>query len=216
MQTKLRFSLFLLAFFLASPLARGETLSGVVRNVNHGSHSFGLDVPPMTRVYVTGGTSFEAFGEKSTFKDLKEGDRAEVQGRSGGPGIFNATKVSVSANLEPVKEMKANEVSILPNQSFLLGVNQVAVMREEGKDILKIRSIEFINTLCKGGYDCSGEGEVGMRMKVSRGGKGEDEIILTSKNHRKPTSPVKVQLGEFEIQLMEAGEDVVSLVVRKG
>ena len=216
MQSKIRFSLILLGFFLAIPGVQAETLNGVVRNVNHGSHSFGLDVPPMTRVYVTGGTSFEAFGEKSTFKDLKEGDRAEVQGRSSGPGVFQATKVSVSANLEVVKEMGANEVSILPGQNFILGVNQVAVMREEGKDILKIRSIEFINTLCKGGYDCSGEGEVGMRMKVSRGGKGEDEIILTSKNHRKPTSPVKVQLGEFEIQLMEAGEDVVSLVVRKG
>ncbi|HKY61979.1 MAG TPA: hypothetical protein VJR29_01035 [bacterium] len=216
MQTKLRLPLLILAFSLFSLPVRAETLNGVVRNVNHGSHSFGLDVPPMTRVYVTGGTTFEAFGEKSTFKDLKEGDRAEVQGRSPGPGVFHATKVSVSANLEPVKEMGTNEVSILPGQSFLLGVNQVAVMREEGKDILKIRSTEFINTLCKGGYDCSGEGEVGMRMKVSVKGKGEEEIILTSKNHRKPTSPVKVQLGEFEIQLMEAGEDVVSLVVRKG
>lgn len=216
MQNKLRYPLILALFFLAPALGRAETLQGVVRNVNAGSHSFGLDVPPMTRIYVTEGTKFEAFGEKSSLKDLKEGDRAEVEGRSGGPGVFQASKVSVSANLEPVKDMKSNEVSILPGQSFLLGVNQVAVMREEGKDVLKIRSIEFINTICKGGFDCSGEGEVGMRMKVSRGGKGEDEIILTSKNHRKPTSPVKVQLGEFEIQLMEAGEDVVSLVVRKG
>lgn len=216
MQNKLRFLLILPAFFLATALGHAETLNGVVRNVNAGSHSFGLDVPPMTRVYVTGGTKFEAFGEKSSLQDLKEGDRAEVEGRSSGPGIFQATKVSVSANLEPVKDMKSNEISILPGQNFLLGVNQVAVMREEGKDVLKIRSIEFINTICKGGFDCSGEGEVGMRMKVSRGGKGEDEIILTSKNHRKPTSPVKVQLGDFEIQLMEAGEDVVSLVVRKG
>lgn len=206
----------LLALVLFTPALRAETLSGVIRNVNHSSHSFGLDVPPMTRVYVNGGTSFEAFGEKSSLADLKEGDRAEVEGKSGGPGVFHAKSVKVSANLEPVKALNANEISILPGQSFLIGVNQVAVMRDEGKDVLKIRSIEFINTLCKGGFDCSGEGEVGMKFKVSRGGKGEDEIILTSKNHRKPTSPVKVQLGDFEIQLMEAGEDVVSLVVRKG
>jgi hypothetical protein len=206
----------ILALFLVAPALRAETLNGVVRNVNHGSHSFGLDVPPMTRVYITGGTSFEAFGEKSTFQDLKEGDRAEVEGRAGGPGVFTAKSVKVQANLEPVKAMNANEISILPGQSFLMGVNQVAVMRDEGRDVLKIRSTEFINTICKGGFDCSAEGEVGMRLKVSRGGKGEDEIILTSKNHRKPTSPVKVQVGEFEIQLMEAGEDVVSLVVRKG
>jgi len=209
-------SFVLFSLFLLTPTLHAETLSGVVRNVNHDSHSFGLDVPPMTRVYVTGGTQFEAFGEKSTFQNLKEGDRAEVEGRSGGPGVFTAKSVKVSANLEPVKSMNANEISILPGQSFLMGVNQVAVMRDEGKDVLTIRSIEFINTICKGGFDCSAEGEVGMRLKVKRGGKGEDEIILTSKNHRKPTSPVKVQLGEFEIQLMEAGEDVVSLVVRKG
>jgi hypothetical protein len=216
MQRKVPFLFIFLTFLFFAPTLHAETLSGVIRNVNHGSHSFGIDVPPMTRVYITGGTSFEAFGEKSSFQELKEGDRAEVEGKSGGPGVFHAKSVKVSANLEPVKSMSADEISILPGQSFLMGVNQVAVMRDEGKEVLKIRSIEFINTICKGGFDCSAEGEVGMRLKVSRGGKGEDEILLTSKNHRKPTSPVKVKLGEFEIQLMEAGEDVVSLVVRKG
>lgn len=206
-----------LSFFsilLASAALHAETLQGIVRNVNYGSHSFGLDVPPVTRVYVTGGTRFEAFGEKSTFNDLKEGDRVEVEGKSGGPGIFTAKSVKVSANLETVKSLSSSEISILPGQSFLVGVNQVAVMRDEGKEVLKIRTLEFINTLCKGGYDCGGDGEVGMRLKVS--GKGsENEVILTSKGGRKPTSPVKVELFGHEIQLIEAGEDVVMLVVRR-
>jgi len=96
----------------------------------------------------------------------------------------------------------------------LIGVNQTAVVRDTSKP-LKLQTVEFINTLCKGGYDCGGEGEVGMRIKVSQAGE-ENEIILTSKNHRKPTSPVKVQLFGYEIQLIEAGEDVVMLVVRRG
>ncbi len=209
----LRFLSFFSILFAASAL-HAETLRGIVRNVNYGSHSFGLDVPPMVRVYVTGATQFEAFGEKSTFKDLKEGDRAEVEGKSGGLGVFTAKSVKVSANLETVKSLSSSEISILPGQSFLMGVNQVAVMRDEGKEVLKIRTLEFINTLCKGGYDCGGDGEVGMRLKVSGKG-GENEVILTSKGGRKPTSPVKVELFGHEIQLIEAGEDVVMLVVRR-
>jgi len=209
-------ALAILTITLFSALLRAETLTGVVRNVNSGSHSFGLDIPPVTRVYVTGGTHFEApDGSKSSLKDLKEGDQVETEGKSGGPGIFTARSVKVTGNLEPVKEMGSAEVSILPGQNFILGMNQTAVLREEGKVVLSLRSLEFINTLCKnGGYDCSGEGEVGMKIKVSHG-KDQSEIVLTAKNHRRPTSPEKVNLYGFEIQLMEAGEDVVSLVVRK-
>ncbi len=195
-------------------IAHAETLSGIVRNINYGSHSFGLDVPPVTRVYVTGGTHFATSEGKAKFQDIKEGDRVEVEGRAGGPGVFTATNVTSSGNIAPVKDLATNQISIELNQSFLLGVNQTAVLKD-GKDTLKLQSTEFINTLCKGGYDCSGEGEVGMRLKASNG-KEDNEIILTSKNHRKPTSPVKVQLFGYEIQLIEAGEDVVMLVVRKG
>ncbi|MCC6272787.1 MAG: hypothetical protein IT572_04925 [Deltaproteobacteria bacterium] len=206
-----------LSFFsilLAASALHAETLRGIVRNVNYGSHSFGLDVPPVTRVYVTGGTRFSTLQGKATFQDIKEGDSVEVEGRSGGPGVFTATSVKATGNLAPVKDLASNEINIELNQSFLIGVNQTAVVRDTSKP-LKLQTVEFINTLCKGGYDCGGEGEVGMRIKVSQAGE-ENEIILTSKNHRKPTSPVKVQLFGYEIQLIEAGEDVVMLVVRRG
>ncbi|KAB2835890.1 hypothetical protein F9K50_12415 [bacterium] len=206
-----------LSFFsilLASSALHAETLRGIVRNVNYGSHSFGLDVPPVTRVYVTGGTRFSTLQGKATFQDIKEGDSVEVEGRSGGPGVFTATSVKSTGNLAPVKDLASNEINIELNQSFMIGVNQTAVVRDTSKP-LKLQTVEFINTLCKGGYDCGGEGEVGMRIKVSQAGE-ENEIILTSKNHRKPTSPVKVQLFGYEIQLIEAGEDVVMLVVRRG
>jgi hypothetical protein len=206
-----------LSFFsilLAASALHAETLRGIVRNINYGSHSFGLDVPPVTRVYVTGGTRFNTLQGKASFQDIKEGDSVEVEGRSGGPGVFTATSVKSTGNLAPVKDLASNEINIELNQSFMIGVNQTAVVRDTSKP-LKLQTVEFINTLCKGGYDCGGEGEVGMRIKVSQSGE-ENEILLTSKNHRKPTSPVKVQLFGYEIQLIEAGEDVVMLVVRRG
>lgn len=204
----------LFSILFASSALHAETLRGIVRNVNYGSHSFGLDIPPLTRVYVTGGTRFSTVQGKASFQDIKEGDSVEVEGRSGGPGVFTATNVKSTGNLTPVKDLASNQINIELNQSFLIGVNQTAVVKDTSKP-LKLQTTEFINTLCKGGYDCGGEGEVGMRIKVSQGGE-ENEIILTSKNHRKPTSPVKVQLFGYEIQLIEAGEDVVMLVVRRG
>lgn len=206
--------LFLLLTLAVPSGASAETLTGVIRNLNCGSHSFGLDVPPMTRVYTTGGTRFETAGGGKSCSDLREGDQAEVEGKAGGPGIFTASRVKTSGNLAPVKDLASNEIEIKLDQSFLMGVSQSAVMRENGKVVFKLYTLEFINTLCKDGYDCSGEGEVGMRMRASRDGK-DNQILLTSKNARKPTSPVKVELYGYTVQLMEAGEDVVLLVVRK-
>ncbi len=191
-----------------------ETQSGVIRNVNCGSHSFGLDVPPMLRVYTTEGTRFETPAGNSC-RDLKEGDRVEVELKPQKPGTAIASRVKVVGNLAPVKDLVSKEVEIKLNQSFLMGVNQSAALKDGGKLLLRLRSTEFINTLCKdGGYDCSGEGEVGMRFKVSAGG-DDNEIVLLSKNARKPATPVTAELLGYVIQLMEAGEDVVILVVRK-
>ena len=195
------------------PLA-AETLSGVIRNVNCASHSFGLDVPPMTRVYVNAATRFETAGGGKSCNDIREGDQAKVSGREQGAGVFLASQVQTSGNLAPVKDLASNEIAIQLDQSFLLGVSQVASLKENGKTKLKLRSTEFVNTLCKDGYNCGGEGEVGMRMQVSGGG-DENEILLTSKNARKPTTPVKAELFGYTVQLIEAGEDVVLLVVRK-
>ena len=191
-----------------------ETLKGVIRNINCGSHSFGLDVPPMTRVYFNSGTHFETSGGGKTCKDVQEGDQATVSGHEQSAGVFLATQVTTSGNLAPVQDLASNEISIKLDQSFLLGVNQVATLKEGDKTKLRLRSTEFINTLCKDGYNCTGEGEVGMRMKVSGGG-DENEILLTSKNARKPTTPVKAELFGYTVQLIEAGEDVVLLVVRR-
>lgn len=206
--------LILLVLILFPAAAGAESLTGVVRTVNYGSHSFGLDQPPLIRVYVNSGTSFKTLDGSNSFKGLKEGDQATVSGKSTGPGTFIATKVQATGRIKEVKNLAADEIDIKLDQRFLLGVNQEASLKEGGKKTLTLHSTEFINTLCKDGYDCSGEGEVGMRLEVSGGGE-KNEIILTSKNHRKPTSPVIVQLHGYEIQLVEAGEDVVLLVVRR-
>ena len=168
----------------------------------------------MTRVYFNAGTRFETQGGGKSCKEVQEGDRATVSGREQGPGIFLANQVQTTSNLAPVKDLVSNEIAIQLDQSFLLGVSQVASIKESGKTKLKLRSTEFINTLCKDGYNCGSEGEVGMRMQVSGGG-DENEILLTSKNARKPTTPVKAELFGYTVQLIEAGEDVVLLVVRK-
>jgi hypothetical protein len=113
----------------------------------------------------------------------------------------------------PVKDLDENEVSIQPDQRFLLGVGQTALLKDGKKVALKIKAVDFINTFCKQGYDCTGEGEVGMRLKIQRAGKAS-EILLTSKDGRKPINPVKVSLFNYEFQLVEAGEDVVVMMVR--
>ncbi len=205
-------SLFLLVAFIGA--AHAETLTGVVRTVNYGSHSFGLDQPPLVRVYINAGTSFKTLDGSNTFKGLKEGDQAKVQGKSTGAGTFLATRVEATGNLQAVKDLAQDDIEIKLNQRFLMGVSQTASVRVGGKKALTLKSTEFINTLCKDGYDCGGDGEVGMRFDVSGSGE-KNEILLTSKNHRKPTSPVKVQLHGYEIQLVEVGEDVVLLVVRQ-
>jgi len=210
----MRHLIIILAILFCTARAYADAATGIIRSVNCGSHSFGLDQPPLIRVYTTGGTRFESAGGKAICQDLKEGDQVEVELRSTGPGTATASRVKVQGGAAPVKDLASNQVKIQLDQSFLLGVNQTAVLQESGKNRLKIRSTEFINTLCKGGYDCGGEGEVGMRMMVSGGG-DENEILLTSKNARKPVSPVKAELFGYTIQLIEAGEDVVMLTVRQ-
>lgn len=205
----------ILAVILFCPASLwADTATGVIRSVNCGSHSFGFDQPPLIRVYTNAGTRFETSSGKAACQDLKEGDQVEVELRSTGTGTATASRVKVLGGAAPVKDLASNQVKIVLDQSFLLGVNQTAVLQEGGKNKLKIRSTEFVNTLCKGGYDCGGEGEVGMRMMVSGGG-DENEVLLSAKNARKPVTPVKAELFGYTIQLIEAGEDVVMLVVRK-
>jgi len=202
-----------IALILMVSPARAETQKGLVREVNCGSHSIGLDVPPLIRIYTTGGTRFESEGGKATCQDIKEGDHAEVDLKNTGPGTAIASRIKILKHLEPVKNLASNDIDIKLNQSFLMGVSQTATLQDEGKEKLKIQSTEFINTLCNA-YDCGNEGEAGMRFKVTQGGKTE-EALLTSKNERKPVKPVQVELFGYTIQLIETGEDVVMLVVRR-
>lgn len=201
--------LFILIFF---PLSlNAETLHGIIRNINYGSHSFGLDLPPLTRVYVNAGTRYKN-PAGNNFGAFKVGDEVKVEARTLNTGTYLATKMEATGHIGEVKDLASNNIKIKLDERFLMGVNQTADLKEGGKTRLELHSTEFINTLCKG-YDCGDRGEIGMRLEVKKGG-DKSEIVLLSKNHRKPSSPVKVELYGYTIQLVEAGEDVVVLVVR--
>lgn len=201
---------------LCSPaFVMADSLSGIVRNVNYDtSKGFGLDVPPLVRVYVNAGTKYAGPGSGEGLRGIKDGDRVEVDGKTLQTGTFVATRVTKQGSVgEKVEDLSSATIQIKLNQSFMMGVAQRAQVTKDGKTMLILTSKEFINTLCRG-YDCGEVGEVGMRMEVKGGGQS-NEVLLTSKNARKPADPVKVELNGYEIQLIEAGEDVVVLVVRE-
>jgi hypothetical protein len=209
------FLFFIFSSFLVSSLGYAETLTGIVRNVNYDtSRGFGLDVPPLIRVYVNSGTKYAGPDAGQGLRGIKDGDKVQVEGRGMQTGTFVATRVTKQGSVgQKVENLSSDTIQIKLNQSFLMGVSQKAQVTKDGKVMLTLTSKEFINTLCQG-YDCGDVGEVGMRMEVKGGGE-TNEVLLTSKNARKPAEPVKVELGGYEIQLLEAGEDVVLLVVRQ-
>lgn len=205
MKKILSISLFLL--FLMPLAVQAKTLKGIVRNVRiEKSRSFGLDE---VRVYVNSGTKFS----NSSFESLKVGDKVKVKGSDMQPGTFIATSVKVVGHVEEERDLSKNTLKVELGSRFLMGPGQKAVLKAPGRPALEIKAKEFINTLCKGGYDCSGDGYVGMLLEVRAGGE-KNEVWLRSQGHRKPTSPVKARVETYEIQLVEAGEDVVLLVVR--
>ena len=215
MRKNLFFVLLAVSTFMIPGMLRADTLSGIVRNVNYEtSKGFGLDVPPLVRVYVNAGTKYGGPGGGEGLRGIKDGDKVEVEGKTLPTGTFLATRVTKQGSVgQKVDNLSSNTIQIKLNQSFVMGVSQRAEVTKDGKVMLTLNSKEFINTLCKG-YDCGDTGEVGMRMEVKGGGQS-NEVLLTSKNSRKPTSPVKVELNGYEIELKEAGEDVVVLVVRE-
>lgn len=215
MRKNLYFVLVFLVTMVAPWTLHAESLSGIVRNVNYEtSKGFGLDVPPLVRVYVNAGTKYAGPGGGEGLRGIKDGDRVEVDGKTLQTGTFLATRVTKQGSVgEKVENLSSSTIQIKLNQSFVMGVSQRAEVTKGGKVMLTLNSKEFINTLCRG-YDCGDVGEVGMRMEVKGGGES-NEVLLTSKNARKPADPVKVQLNGYEIELKEAGEDVVVLVVRE-
>jgi hypothetical protein len=213
-----KISHFIFFFFLTISvpcLLHADSLTGVVRNVNYDtSKGFGLDVPPLVRVYVNAGTKYSGPGGEQGLRGIKDGDRVEVEGKTMQTGTFLATRVTKQGSVGgKVEDLASGTIQIKLNQSFVMGVSQKAQVTKDGKVMLTLNSKEFINTLCKG-YDCGDVGEVGMRIEVKGGGES-NEVLLISKNARKPAEMVKVELGGYEIQLIEAGEDVVVLVVRE-
>ncbi len=104
----------------------------------------------------------------------------------------------------------SSELNVDLNQNFLLEVNQKALVKGEG---LGISAIEVIDDLCKDGLKCD-EGSMSIRLVVSKGNE-KKEILLTTKDSRKPSNPVISEVLGYKIQLLEMGESAAMLVVRK-
>ncbi len=209
----LRSLFFTLPFFLLGSLqVHGEEFKGIIHDINPKSHSMGLDVPPLIRIYVNSGTSYQ---NKSAFAEFKKGDRIVVKVSKMPNGTYIANKVSFLEHFEEKVVLDKNRIQIKDGQRFLLGVGQTAVLTKNNKAELEIFSKEFVNTFCKdGGFDCAGTGDIGMRLEVSKNGE-KNEILLTSQETRKPLQPVIAEIHGYRIQLIEVGEDVVLLLVRK-
>ncbi|MCB1215068.1 MAG: hypothetical protein KDK66_06275 [Deltaproteobacteria bacterium] len=200
---------FLLILGLLPFSVEAKTLEGVIRNINvDSSKGFGLDVPPLIRVYTNANTKFK----KTSLEELKIGDRVVVKGEEGQTGTFLASSVKIIGHLEEKRNLDKSGIKIKLEQSFLMRQGQSASLDEKGKPSLHLKAKSFINTLCNG-RDCSGDGYVGMHMEVTSDGQSQ-EVFLRSKGQRKPISPVYLDIGTYRIQLIETGEDVVLLVVR--
>ncbi len=212
MKNIFRSCLIIFWLFFASNV-HAETLTGVVRSVIHQkSKSFSLDMPPTVRVYVNSATQFEAVQGRASFEEVREGSNLEVEAKPQNSGTYIATRIKILGELKPISsDDKKFDVKL--NQSFFIKVGQQAVVTDSSKP-LKIQALRFINTLCREGAVCEGEGDVGMRMKVFYNG-DKDEIMLTSKDSRKPYNPIKVEILGHELQLIESGEDVILMVVRE-
>ncbi len=192
---------------LLSPwLAQAAEIKGYVRNVNHEGHSFSLDVPPLQRIWVSPATSFDSGKGYEAFKNLKEGTYVSVQGTSQSNQVMRAEVVkSLQA---PLESAKGTIVDL--NQSFLIEVNQKAKVKDEDLEIL---AVEVFDDLCQQGLDCE-SGSMSIRLVVNKGREKKD-ILLTSKEGRKPVKPVVSEVLGYKIELIEMGESAAMLVVRK-
>lgn len=209
---KMSVCLLFLSLLLSSVSLLAEDLTGTIRDINHASHSFGLEASVIYRVYVNAGTHYETGRDEIGFQGVRQGDRIQLQAVRQANGTLVAKEIKVLENLTPVQDLVQNNIDAKLGQRFLLGVGQMAHIRKNKEILLQIQAVNFINTLCKQGYDCKGEGAVGMQLKVSQGPEVQ-EILLTSRGQRKPLYPVVMELFNYKVSLIEAGEDVVLLVV---
>lgn len=207
MQKKLS-SFFLLVFVLLTTPLQAASIQGYVRSVNHEGHSFSVDLPPLQRVWVSPATQFESGKGYEAFRSIQEGDRVIVEGNLQGNGVFAAHTVK---KLQPSPPSKGSMLTVELNQSFLLEVNQKAKLKNSE---LTLQGIEMVDTLCKEGLNCEGEGSIGMRIHVQKGGQKKD-LLLSSPGGRKPVHPVVLEALGYQIELIEVGESVAMLVLRK-
>lgn len=195
-----------LFLFLSPFVAQAAELKGYVRSVNYEGHSFSLDVPPLQRIWVSPATSFDSGKGYEAFKNLKEGTYVSVQGTSQSNQVMRAEVVkSLQA---PLESAKGTIVDL--NQSFLIEVNQKAKVKDEDLEIL---AVEVFDDLCQQGLDCE-SGSMSIRLVVNKGREKKD-ILLTSKEGRKPVKPVVSEVLGYKIELIEMGESAAMLVVRK-
>lgn len=198
--------LLFLALLLMPAALQAAEIKGYVRSVNYEGHSFSVDVPPLQRVWVSPATAFDSGKGYEAFKNLKEGDYVSVEGSLQSNQVFNSR--IVKALQSPDKKGEGLLVDL--NQSFLLEVNQKAELKNEGLSIL---GVEVFDDLCKQGLNCE-EGTLSIRLVVSKGGQKKD-ILLSSKDGRKPVKPVSMEVLGYKIELIEMGESSAMLTVRK-
>ncbi|GEM_PF-5941552 len=207
MDVKIKKLFFILFFiFLFSTSLQASEIKGYVRSVNYEGHSFSLDVPPLQRVWVSPATRFDSGAGYGAFRSLKEGDYASIEGALQSNQIFNAQTVKLLKN----GENKGSEISVDLNQTFLLEVNQKANVKGENLSLL---GVEVFDDLCKDGMNCD-EGSMSFRMVMVRG-KEKKDILLKTREGRKPIKPIVSEALGYKIELIEIGESAALLVVRK-
>lgn len=199
------FLIFALGIFLSiSGLTTvfAKSYQGYVRSVHSNGRNFSIFTDQLFRVQYVG------LGKAG----VQEGDEILIDAELQSNGILIAKSIQhlqtgKSKNYNPA----AHEIQVQLGQEFVLAVAQTATL-VDGKNQLVLFGKDFINTLCKDGYECDQPGVVGMMIEVSQGSK-KKQIELVSNNGRKPVDPVIVKIFDYKIQLRECGEDVVSLTL---
>ncbi len=197
---------FILSFLYCSSVSALE-IKGYVRSVNHEGHSFSVDVPPLQRVWVYPSAKFDSESGYAGFKQIQDDDYVSVEGTLHSNGLLVAKKV----HLLKRTEMKGKELNVDLNQRFNLEVNQKAKISQEN---LTVSALEILDNFCQEGLKCGGEGSLSIRLEISKGGKKE-EILLSTRGERKPTAPVQVEIFGYKVELIEMGESVAVLAIRK-
>ncbi len=198
-------AIFLVSLFLSLSISSSvfaKSYQGFIRSVHANGRNFSIFTDQLYRVQYVGAGK----------PGLQEGDEVQLEGELQSNGILIAKSIQ---RLQTGKTKSYNptthEIQVQLGQEFILAVAQTAILVDGSKKLVFFGK-DFINTLCKDGYECDQPGVVGMMIEASQGSKTK-QIELVSNNGRKPVDPVIVKIFDYKIQLRECGEDVVSLTV---